>query len=175
MAKIKGGKKLREKLEEIARKATSAGKVRVGFLENATYPDGTSVAQVAFWQNFGTKKVPPTMFFSNAVKDKGPDWGEALGRALVASSYDSRKALAMVGEVVAGDIREAIIAVDGPPLSPITLMLRKMFGNHPELITGKDVAEAARRVSEGEDAGDVSTKRLVWSGHMLNSVDYEVT
>ena len=61
-----------------------------------------------------------------------------------------------------------------PALSPVTLMLRKMFGNHPEEIRGRDVAEARRRVSAGESTAGVSTKPLVWTGHLLASVDYEV-
>jgi hypothetical protein len=61
-----------------------------------------------------------------------------------------------------------------PPLSPVTLMLRKMFGNSPELIRGRDVGEAARRVAAGESSDGVSTKPLVWTGHLLNSVEYEV-
>jgi hypothetical protein len=53
-------------------------------------------------------------------------------------------------------------------------MLRKMFGNRPEEITGKDVGEAARRVAAGESYGGVSTKPLDWTGHMWSSVKSEV-
>ena len=52
--------------------------------------------------------------------------------------------------------------------------LRKMFGNHPELIRGRDVVEARRRVRAGESTAGVSTKPLIWTGHLLNSVGYEV-
>ena len=36
------------------------------------------------------------------------------------------------------------------------------------------VAKARRRVSAGESTAGVSTKPLVWTGHLLASVDYEV-
>lgn len=37
--------------------------VRVGVLESATYPDGTPVAMVAFWNEYGTKTSPVRAFF----------------------------------------------------------------------------------------------------------------
>lgn len=174
MVRVSGGEKLEEKLRQIAQSARNAGKVKVGFLAGATYPTGVSVAQVAAWQNFGTRKIPATRFFSDLAMNNAVAWGEILGTALVAADYDSKVALSNLGEEIMGDLRASIIAVDSPPLSPITLMLRKMFGNHPEDITGAAVGEAARRVAAGEDYSGVSDKRLIWTGHLLGSIDKEV-
>lgn len=56
---FKGGEKIEQKLREIAEKAGKANTVRVGFLEGATYPDGTPVAQIAAIQEYGgTATVP---------------------------------------------------------------------------------------------------------------------
>ena len=46
---MRGGDKFRQRLAELAAQATTA-KVRVGIIEQANYPDGESVAQVAFWK-----------------------------------------------------------------------------------------------------------------------------
>jgi hypothetical protein len=50
---VAGGDRLDRALAEIARRIGSDPHVNVGFLENATYPDGTSVAYIAAIQEFG--------------------------------------------------------------------------------------------------------------------------
>lgn len=59
MGTFSGGAALEAKLREIAEKVGAPKTVRVGFLENATYPDGTSVALVAATNEYGgTVTVP---------------------------------------------------------------------------------------------------------------------
>ena len=82
MATISGGAKMDEALAKIAKKIGQGGAVRVGFLEGATYPDGTSVPLVAAVQNFGSTTVPPRPFFTNMVKAKAEGWGASLARIL---------------------------------------------------------------------------------------------
>ena len=54
-------------------------------------------------------------------------------------------------------------------------MLRMMKRDNPTLVVGgATVGEAARRVAAGQRATGVSTKPLVDTAHMLNSIDYEV-
>ena len=57
-----GGEKLQKKLQEIVEKLGAARTVRVGFLENATYPDDahTPVALVAAVNEFGGTVTVPT-------------------------------------------------------------------------------------------------------------------
>ncbi len=148
--------------------------MQVGFLEGATYPNGTPVGLVAYFAEYGTGTEPPRAFFRPMIAEKSDGWGEEVAQALKNSDFDATEALENVSGTIEGELREYIIKVDSPPLSPITLMLRKMFGNHPEEIRGRDVGEAARRVAAGEDTGGVSTKPLVWTGHLLNSIDHKV-
>jgi phage gpG-like protein len=147
MATVKGGIRLESALEAIVRKATNKKGVRVGFLENARYPDGTPVAMVAAIQNFGAPKVgiPPRPFFTNMVAQGRPTWGKVVAASLKAADFDTSKALKLVGEHVAGELRQSIRDTNSPALKPATVA-RKGFA-----------------------------KPLVDTGHMLNSVDYEVT
>lgn len=172
---IKGGDKLDAYLKRAAKNVTKAATLKVGFPEGATYPDGTSVAMVAFLQNFGTGTIPPRPFFSNMVAQHGPEWPDKIAKLLVANNYDAEITLKIMGFEIAGELQDSIIETDAPALSQITLMLRKMFGNHPEDITGKAVGEAAAKVAAGESTGGVSDKPLVWTGQMLRSVDSEVS
>ena len=176
-AGLTGGDKLRAKLAEIAKQIEGKHELRVGFLEGATYPDeaGTPVATVAWWLNYGTKTAPPRPFFTNMVKTKSDKWGDELAIILQQNDFDVDKSFRIMGERISGQLRDAIIELDAPALSPITLMLRKMRIDDPHLIvTGKTVGEAARRVAEGESSSPASTKVGVYTGHMLNSIDYEV-
>lgn len=171
---IKGGDKLDAYLAAQARKLSTAATLNVGFFESATYPDGTSVALVAFLQNFGTGTIPPRPFFSNMVAVYGPEWPEQIAKLLNANNMDAEIALKLMGFVIEDELRQSIVDTNEPALSEITLMLRKMFGNSPEGITGKAVGEAAARVAAGESTDGVSDKPLILTGQMLRSVGSEV-
>lgn len=177
MASVSGGNKMGAHLAKIAAKVGKLPQVRIGFLAGATYPDGTPVAMIAAIQEFGAPRarIPPRPFFrSMIVKHKG-EWGKELGLVLKSVDYDAKIALDQMGQHIAGELRQSIVDTMAPGLSPITLMLRMMRKKNPALVvTGRTVGEAARRVAAGEKATGVSTKPLVDSGHLLNSIDHEV-
>jgi hypothetical protein len=177
MPAFKGGQKLKQKLSDMAAKLTSPGTLRVGFLEGATYPNGTPVAMVAAIQNFGAPKVgiPPRPFFSNMVKDKGPGWGTSFGKVIKHNDYDAKLSFAQMGAGIVGQLQEAIIDTNSPALSPVTVMLRGMKANDSTLVvTGKTVGEARRRVALGLTNYGASTKPLVDSSDMLNAASFEL-
>lgn len=146
MATIRGGDKLAAALAKMAANLTKPGTLRVGFLENATYPDGTPVAMIAAIQDYGAPSVgiPPRPFFRNMIADKQSEWPKAIELALKANDYDAPRALDVVGNGIEGQLRASIIATNSPPLAQSTID-RKGFD-----------------------------KPLVDTGHMLNSVDHEV-
>lgn len=176
MATVRGGDKLGEKLAEFAKRFSNAKSVRIGFLEGATYPDGTSVPMVAAIQEFGAPRafIPPRPYFRNMIAARKGEWPQAMADLLKANNFDARATLEKTGEAVAAQLRQSIVDTLAPALSPVTLMLRKMFGNHPELIRGRDVTEARRRVRAGESTSGVSTKPLIWTGYLLNKINYQV-
>lgn len=142
---LSGGDKLERKLEELAAKVARPATLRVGFLEGATYPDGTSVAMVAALLNFGIANGKAWPFFTNMIAEKANGWGNMLARLLTENDYDVDKVLGLMGTGIAGQLRQAIVNMNEPALDPTTVA-RKGFD-----------------------------KPLVDTGHMLNSVDYEVT
>ena len=110
------------------------------------------------------------------IREKSPTWGKELAQALKFSDYDAENALGILGETIKSELQESIRETDEPALSQITLMLRKMFPvTKTYEKTGKDVGEAAARVAEGEDTSGVSTKPLVWTGTMINSIVSQVS
>lgn len=176
MATLSGGDKLAKILAQIG--SNAKGSVNVGFMSGATYPDGTPVAQVAFWNEFGHGgrfPAPPRPFFRNMISEKSPEWPVRLGNALKYFEGDGNKALAGMGEAMSDDLRESIIKTNEPALSETTLMLREIYGNQPHEIRARDVLAAQELVKEGEQgATGTQAKPLVWTGHMLNSITYEV-
>ncbi|MFY2034873.1 hypothetical protein ACOTDT_17155 [Achromobacter xylosoxidans] len=174
---LKGGDALMRRLKEMADKVGDGGTLRTGFLENATYPDGTPVAYVAAIQEFGSpeKGIPPRSFFRTMIAAKKKDWPRALGALAKNNDYDIDKALGQMGEGIKGQLQESIREVDGPALSKVTLLLRERFGNSPESISFADVQQARHDIAAGVEPNVTGTqaKPLVWTGHLLASVDYE--
>ena len=176
MSALIGGEKLAKVLAEIGK--NSNGGLNVGFLSGATYPDGTSVAQVAFWNEFGhggNFPAPPRPFFRSMIANHSEEWPKTLARGLKYYDYDAKSALSAMGELIKGQLQESISTIAGPELSETTKILRARFGNNPQEITRTDVLAAQKAAADGETgASGTQAKPLVWTGTMLNAVDYEV-
>ncbi len=168
--------KLNAALERVRKKISNAATLRVGFFEDATYPDGTSVAMVAALQEFGSGPIPARSYFRTMIAEKQDSWANQIIGRLKANKWDAKKTLDELAEfVIKPQLQASIISINSPPLSPITLMLRKMKKDDPSLVvTGSVVGEAAQRVAAGELPTGVSTKPLIETSHMLNSVASEV-
>jgi hypothetical protein len=187
MAGFSGGDKLQAYLEELAGNLAKGDALRVGFLEGATYKDGTSVAMVAAVQEFGGSisvpertqdlefkqakngevknrfvkrgkgnfvqtvtipahiiTIPARPYFRTMLTEESPGWGKDMADTLKATSYDGNKTLALMGEKIKGQLQESIRNVDDPPNAASTIASKGF--NQP----------------------------LIDTGHMLNSVDFEV-
>ena len=145
MATVRGGAKLDAALRELAAKVAVPATLRVGFLENARYPDGTPVAMIAAINEYGRPPTqPPRPFFRNMIRDKQGEWPTAIADLLKANDLDAVKALDLAGAAIAGQLRQSIVDLVSPALAASTIR-RKGFD-----------------------------KPLIDTGHMMNSVDHEV-
>lgn len=149
---LTGAPGLMKKLEEIAQRM-GGGSVSVGFLEGATYPDGTSVPAVAYWNEFG-KMVQsqegnyfqlPRPFFRQMIAKESPTWPRKMAKLAKKHDYDGPRVLALMGEDIKGGLQESINSLDSPPLADSTV--------------------AAKGFS----------KPLIDTSHLLNSVAYDVS
>ncbi|ELX9578578.1 hypothetical protein SLJ66_001947 [Escherichia coli] len=127
--------------------------MKVGFIDGATYPDGTLVSMVASTNEFGQPEnnQPPRPFFRNAISEHEKEWGDAVARG-IAAGLPVGQILEVVGAQIKGDVQESISQLLTPPLSPTTLHIR-------------------RTRKEGRTD---STKPLVDSKVMIGDVNYEV-
>lgn len=143
MATISGGDKVGQLLEEIIRQLDVGG-LQVGFLQGATYADGTPVAQVAFWNEYGTTISPARPFFRRMIASESPGWGAKLAGAAKFTNYDGVRAMSLLGEDIAGALQQSIATWQDPPNAKSTVE-RKGFN-----------------------------KPLIETSHMQNSVGYQV-
>lgn len=145
MVTVRGGRGLEHALDRIGKGLGESEKVlRVGFLEDATYPDGTPVATVAAANEFGTSTIPPRPFFRNMIAAKKAGWGPASAKLLKANDYDVDHTLNQVGMGIQGQLQQSILDTNAPPLAEATVK------------------------AKGFD------KPLIDTGQMIRSVDYEV-
>ncbi len=142
---LEGGEKLENYLTDLAERMRD-GEVSVGFFDTATYPDGTKVAAVAFFNEFGrpSRGQPPRPFFRRMIAKESPTWAGKLQKAIKFTKYDSERALHLMGEDIQGALIKSINDLTSPPLAPSTI--------------------AAKGFS----------KPLIDSSHMVNSTGYEV-
>ena len=146
MATIKGGQKAQAYLNRIGAALADPRTLRVGFLENAKYPDGKPVAMIAAIHNYGAPRagIPPRPFFSNMIAAKQDEWAPAIAALLKAQNYDVFRTLYITGAAISGQLRKSIRDTNAPPLAKSTIR-RKGFD-----------------------------KPLIDTAHMINSVDFEV-
>jgi hypothetical protein len=152
----------------------SSKQLKVGFLEGATYPDGTSVPMVAAANEFGNPASgsPARPFFRNAISENADKWADNAESLMKYHDGDTEMVLNLMGKVIKDDVMRSIGTLVTPALSPVTVLLRDRFPMR-EGMTFEDVLAARRDVKNGV-TGNASSNPLIWTGHMQSSVDYEV-
>ena len=151
MARVKvkvqrrGGKKLQRLLREAGKGGVSG--VKVGFFSTAKYQDGTPVAAVAAWNEFGTKTIPERPFFRNALAESERGVSNILAKGIDTKKMVVDERLAgRVGAYVAGQVMESITALKGPPNASETV--RRKGSTNPLIDTGMMRASVGWSVEE---------------------------
>ena len=122
----------------------ASGSVSVGFLGGETYPDGTPVAAVAYWNEYGTSKAPARPFFRRMIEKESETWAPKIAALLKAKTVKTENVLGLMGEDIKGALKQSIQEFQSPPIAYSTAQSK---GN---------------------------SKPLVDTGQMLQAVDYEV-
>ena len=94
--------------------------VRVGVLENATYPDGTPVAMVAFWNEYGTKRIPSRPFFRTTVSEQKKNWVLSV-QNLMKMHNNPQQVMGLIGVHMQEQIVQSINTWSDPPNSAYTI------------------------------------------------------
>jgi hypothetical protein len=184
-----GGDKLEKKLREIAEKAGKANVVQVGFLSDATYPDGTSVAMVAAINEFGGTVTVPAheVTINRKIKESGEfAAGGQFVKAEKANFATTHMVESYTVTIPPRPFFRGMVSDKsgewGPALGKIiraanyesSLALARL-GKH----IGEQLQDSIREFDSPENAKSTIAKKgfnkpLVDSGNMLRSVDFEV-
>lgn len=124
--------------------------VKVGFIDGATYPDGTPVVIAAITTELGdpANNQQPRPYFGNAISEHEKEWGDTVARGMRAG-IPVEQILEVVGAQIQGDVQESIATLMDPALRDSTIAARRSRGND-------------------------STKPLVDTKVMIGDVNYEV-
>jgi len=151
---------MRRVLKKMEGKLKTATAVNVGFDADAQYPAAystrvdhrvspkrttRSVAQVAFWNEFGTKKSPARPFFRTMIAEKSAQWPDSLAYVLKAVNYDAKRALTQMGMGIQGQLVQSIRDWDSPPNAAFTIAVKGF--NKPLIDEGIMVKSVTYRVS----------------------------
>lgn len=166
-ASVTGGRNAARIIKAIGTKLKNRH-VAVGFLSSATYPAfrkkynraGKSkvvpvpvlpVAQVAFWNEYGTSTAPARPFFRNMITKQSPHWGEDLGKILKGTNYNEMQTLGQMGELLKGELRESIIETNSPPNAERTI-IEKGGASKPLVgVSGIMLGSVAYETGEGSE------------------------
>ena len=121
--------------------------VRVGVLENATYPDGTPVAMVAFWNEYGTRTSPVRAFFRTTVSEQKKNWVLSV-QNLIKIHNDPKQVTGLIGVHMQEQIVQSINTWTDPPNSAYTIA--KKGSSKPLIETGVLMRSIKSEVGEGE-------------------------
>lgn len=121
--------------------------VRVGVLENATYPDGTPVAMVAFWNEYGTRTSPVRAFFRTTVSENKKNWVLSV-QNLMKMHSDPKRVMGLIGVHMQEQIVQSINTWSDPPNAPYTIA-KKGF-DKPLVERGIMMRSIKSEVGEGE-------------------------
>lgn len=102
------------------RNAKSAA-VRVGIMDQMTYPDGTGVAQVGFDNEYGVpeRHVPARPFFRTAISNNRKILPEMMAGLM--KKHDVETALKLVGEHMVGELTHSVMTWQDPPNAQSTI------------------------------------------------------
>jgi hypothetical protein len=103
--------------------ASNSMHVKVGVLDNSKYPDGTSVATVAYKNEYGFGNIPSRPFFRDTIKEQKGAWSE-LAKSGIKAGYSIEKVLSLVGLSMQNDIQHAIMTFTTPRNADATVRIK---------------------------------------------------
>lgn len=187
MAGFSGGEALQAYLEELAGNLAKGDALRVGFLEGATYPDGTPVATVAAVQEFGGSIAVPER--TQELEFKQAKNGEVKNRFVKRGKGNFVQTVTIPAHIITIPMRSyfrTMLAKESPAWGgniADTLKATGYDGNKTLSLMGEKIKgqlqESIRNTDSPPNAPSTVAKKgfnqpLVDSAHMLNSVDFEV-
>ena len=113
--RTKGGHRLRAHIRKVSRRSPTS--LEVGFFGNKKYPDGTYVADVVAWNNYGTANIPARPFFDEFSNGST----EVLRELSARTPPITRSLLTEVAGLLENYLQSIIRVWTEPPNAPRTI------------------------------------------------------
>lgn len=124
-----------------------ASSVDVGFFSTARYPEGQLVAEVAAYNEFGTRAIPERPFFRGSLRRMGDGALESAAEAVADAELNlTRAGVDAVGAAAASLLQEAIVDLREPPNAPSTI--ERKGSTNPLVDTGVLRQSVTHRVND---------------------------
>jgi hypothetical protein len=163
-------------------------KLRVGFFPSAQYPDGTHVAYIASIQEFGCpqRSIPPRPFMRVTIANQRQQWKEIFSKGFkkaMKGEIAFHAVMDTLGLKASTDCQKTISLLTAPPLSELTMLLRKYkmdqnAAGKSMQITGAIVGQQSKLRGTGVDLSGVSDKPLIepgpGGGLLIASLQYDI-
>lgn len=156
---IHSSKKYEEYLKKISRIKAN---MKCGILSGATYPDGLSVATVAYINENGAMGNPRRPFMHRTLEQNQEKWAKGIVNNLTGnvSVASVQRAYEFAGMTAKGDMVETI---------------KKWSPNDPRANSPATIARKAAKGRKGKNTVATDpTQVLIDTGTMISSIDYEV-
>ena len=100
--------------------------LEVGVLSSASgnYAGGTSIVDVATWNEFGTSRIPSRSFLRawfDEGSDRAREWLSSGMKAVIKGKTTADKMLEMIGLKIVGEIQTRMASSIPPPNAPSTV------------------------------------------------------
>lgn len=152
--KMKSSFRTSAEAERFFKTMEEAGKseVAVGFFSRDTAEDGTSIAEIAAYNDLGTSHIPPRPFMEQAVEGHTEDIQAAVkeGYDCIVEGDNCETAYNIIGAFLQGLVQQEIVTGSFAPNSPATV--RRKGSSQPLIDTGRmrqSVRYRVRKKGEG--------------------------
>lgn len=156
---IKMGDKWKLYLQKLSK---VKAEMRVGFLGGDTYPDGTSVAEVAAINEYGKGRNPERPFVGETVKEHMPRWRKIIETNVKDdfSQANVMRAYELAGQDAEGKIRERI---------------KRWPTSEPQPNAAATIARKKKRGKDGKGTEAINPEQvLIDTAVMINAIRHEV-
>lgn len=94
--------------------------VRAGIMGDKTYPDGTKVAHVGYWNDMGTPTIPARPFFRQTIANNKKVLPQMIA-SLIKKGDSPELVLKAVGQHMVDEFTESVQTWREPPNAPSTI------------------------------------------------------
>ena len=124
-------------IKALKKNVKKSGLVEVGIIASEKHEgDELTVAEVGFYNEFGTTKIPERSFIRSTVKNKTKELkalSSKLLKSIVNGKMTTTDGLGIIGEKMSDEIQRAMVKLRTPPNKPATI--RRKGSSNPLIDT----------------------------------------